>query len=230
MQVDFYKGPPSAGRWRHLFALGVLLASQTLNQRDELGVPGVAQEGSRVVSQGALAALSGNTYVVECFFVSTVFGEGLVQEGRDETEEAAPIPRPIFFPGRCLERSVWMGTRFQKKRAFWARETFLYLMRMKYNLTSPHRIKYVKSVAFTNISRRALSNSRSHRISGLRDETSRTRRAAPTKDNPSTPKGQGQPQGESGLAQQMPKNPPKGGGGLLQKINLIRTLTGQSCP
>ena len=33
--------------------------SQTLNQRDEMGVPGVAQEGSRVVSQGALAAFSG---------------------------------------------------------------------------------------------------------------------------------------------------------------------------
>ena len=43
----------------HLFALGVRLASQTLNQRDEMGVPGVAQEGSRVVSQGALAPFSG---------------------------------------------------------------------------------------------------------------------------------------------------------------------------
>ena len=50
---------PKGGKIEHLFALGVRLASHTLNQKDEMGVPGVAQEGSRAVSQGALAAFSG---------------------------------------------------------------------------------------------------------------------------------------------------------------------------
>ena len=50
---------PKGGKIEHLFALGVRLASHTLNQKDEMGVPGVAQEGYRVVSQGALPPFSG---------------------------------------------------------------------------------------------------------------------------------------------------------------------------
>ena len=124
--VLFLAGALYGGKLLHLFALGVPLASQTLNQRDELGVPGVAQEGSRVVSQGALAALSGNTYVVECFLCRLFLVRVWSKRAGMKLRRLRPYLVPSSFQG-----GVWRGPfgweRVFKKSARFGREKLSFI-------------------------------------------------------------------------------------------------------
>ena len=89
-----------------------------------------------------------------------VFDEDVIKAMADEIEEAAPIRTSSHLLSRVVLGEVRVGRNaFSKKTRVLDKKKTLYLMEIKYNPTSTHRVKRVKSVAFTNISRHALSNS-----------------------------------------------------------------------